>query len=401
MLHRQSLRHGRGIILDNREDVAVKKLSTLVSGVSALLTGPISLCLNSTTSNVVEGLSGWDSIKHNETKIPNRKAQLARKSGYLKSASLKNTPPNYRTTAETQQIVSAVAAFENARQAGYNTTDILKPRLDKSNYRYIVLNNGVKVMLISDESCPRAACSLCLSVGFAQDPKQFPGLAYLFGALIQRGSEKYPSSALTEFFNQHGGSKSLEVTEQLTIYDFDVKPEHLDRGLDLLAASIGSPLLSKYRLNCELGVVDSHSTIFFKMDSWRYELVLRSLANPKHPLQNVSVGSFKLLRDGPRVKYHDLQDAVAQFYERNISSNTMTLCVIGREPLDELEKMVSRDRFARIENKNIPITYGSACILEDEPLYRPEDLGKMVRVTHRHLFHCVIKYWIDFDRNDN
>lgn len=405
MLNRRSLRQ-RQFVVYSKENIIKEKLFSSVTIVSTLLTGPISLCLaKSEEYKNVECTSVWQSEKpvtarpeeldkgplmtkpliikpkNDVSPLMERCNPPDRILAHLTAQRLNSQTMNWenRSPDEKKQIIATIVRFEEARQPGYRTTDILKPRSDKSEYRYVVLNNGLRVMLISDKNCPKAALSWRLLVGLSQDPQHFPGISTLLAILFSQGSEKYPqTSDISNFFGQRGGSYKRMLSEQWQGFVFDIDPQYLDQLLDFSAAALKWPLMSKERLNEALTYTDSVSVISTKTDMMKYELVIKRLANPKHPLQNLSLGTFALLRDDPKVYYLNLRNALTEFHQKYVSSNIITLCVLGREPLDKLEEMVKGGRFESIENKHIPIPCGSSCILVHEPLYRPEDLGKTV-----------------------
>ena len=56
--------------------------------------------------------------------------------------------------------------------------EIVKPDLDKNEYRYIELDNKMKVLLISDPLTSIASGSLDVKAGSWDEPKEFGGLAH-------------------------------------------------------------------------------------------------------------------------------------------------------------------------------------------------------------------------------
>jgi secreted Zn-dependent insulinase-like peptidase len=93
--------------------------------------------------------------------------------------------------------------------------------------------------------------------------------------------------------------------------------------------------------------------------------------NPDHPFATFAVGNNQTLadRDGT-----GLRDELIAFYRRYYSANLMALAVVGREPLDTLERWV-RERFSRVENRQavgLDIT---------QPLFRPGALPARLDVV--------------------
>lgn len=55
---------------------------------------------------------------------------------------------------------------------------LIKPANDLMDYRILHLENGLRVVLISDPEADKAAASLDVNVGSLSDPEAFPGLAH-------------------------------------------------------------------------------------------------------------------------------------------------------------------------------------------------------------------------------
>src|SRR5690606_12716985 len=56
--------------------------------------------------------------------------------------------------------------------------DIAKSPRDMREYRALVLDNGMRVLLVSDPTTEKAAASVDVDAGSNADPDDFPGLAH-------------------------------------------------------------------------------------------------------------------------------------------------------------------------------------------------------------------------------
>lgn len=68
--------------------------------------------------------------------------------------------------------------------------NIQKSKIDKREYRGMVLKNGLRVMLISDVDTNRSAVCLDVNVGSWSDPPELPGLAHFVEHMLFLGTEK-------------------------------------------------------------------------------------------------------------------------------------------------------------------------------------------------------------------
>ena len=63
-------------------------------------------------------------------------------------------------------------------------TSIKKPALDKRSYKFLVLENDLKVLLVSDPDTDKSAASLNVGVGSAFDPPEFLGTAHFLEHML-------------------------------------------------------------------------------------------------------------------------------------------------------------------------------------------------------------------------
>ncbi|KAL8489852.1 hypothetical protein ACS0TY_025656 [Phlomoides rotata] len=85
--------------------------------------------------------------------------------------------------------------------------EIIKPRNDKREYRRIVLQNNLHVLLISDADTDKCAASMDVRVGSFSDPEGLGGLAH------------FPAT-------------SAFTSSEHTNYYFDVNPDGFEEALD-------------------------------------------------------------------------------------------------------------------------------------------------------------------------
>ncbi|GAA5316293.1 MAG: insulinase family protein [Candidatus Pelagadaptatus aseana] len=215
---------------------------------------------------------------------------------------------------------------------------VIKGDSDPRTYRYLSLANDLRVVLISDPETQKAAASLDVAIGSADDPRDREGLAHFLEHMLFLGTEKYPEpDAYQSFISQQGGSHNAYTSPEHTNYFFDVKAEALPEALDRFSQFFTAPLFTPEYVDRERNAVHSEYRAKIK-DSYRRERdVYREIASQSHPMSKFTVGSLTTLadRDGDLVR-----DDLLDFYQRYYSSDRMTLVVLGRESLDDLQTLV-------------------------------------------------------------
>lgn len=248
-------------------------------------------------------------------------------------------------------LVAGTSSCTVAPASRYVDAQIVKSDNDKRKYQYIELPNQLRVLLISDANTDKAAASLDVFVGSAQDPQTHQGLAHFLEHMLFLGTEKYPEAgAYQSFINQHNGHHNAYTSFEHTNYFFDIDPAHLDSALDRFSQFFIAPLFTQSYVEREKNAVHSEYMAKIKTEQRRALEVFKSVVNPKHPFAKFSVGNLQTLSDD-KEQHGSLRGQLLAFYHQHYSANVMTLVVMGREPLEDLEQMV-RTKFSAIPNSN-------------------------------------------------
>ena len=152
--------------------------------------------------------------------------------------------------------------------------EIARSEEDKRNYRGLELNNGLKVLLISDPTTDKSAAALDVHIGSMSDPRQLPGLAHFCEHMLFLGTEKFPDeNEYSKFLSQHGGSYNAFTSSDHTNYYFDVSPDNLDGALDRFSQFFCAPLFTESATEREVNAVNSEHEKNIPNDTWRIDQI--------------------------------------------------------------------------------------------------------------------------------
>ena len=223
---------------------------------------------------------------------------------------------------------------------------------DDRDYRVITLDNGLQALLVSDPDADKAAASMNVRVGSAQDPDDLQGLAHFLEHMLFLGTEPYPQSdAYQQYISDNAGSHNAFTAQQDTNYFFDIEPSALPGALDRFSEFFLSPLFNADHLESERNIVHSEYMARIRDESRRENDVLNQLLNPENPTTGFAVGSRDTLANPPEGEA-TLRERVIDFYHRYYDANVMNLAVVAPQPLDELEALVV-ERFADIPDHDL------------------------------------------------
>lgn len=220
---------------------------------------------------------------------------------------------------------------------------------DTKSYRSITLDNQLRVLLISKPGSDKAAASMNVAVGSSANPEDRAGLAHFLEHMLFLGTEKFPTAdEYQSFIRAHGGGHNAYTSQENTNYFFDVSADNLEPALDRFSQFFVAPLFNEKYVDRERHAVHSEYQAKIKDDYRRSYAVTKSQMNQENSHNRFAVGSLKTLEDR---EGNPVRDDLLRFYKQYYSANLMSLVILGRESLDELEEL-ARNKFSSVKNAN-------------------------------------------------
>lgn len=229
--------------------------------------------------------------------------------------------------------------------------DVEKSQNDPREYRYLQLDNGLKVMLVQAQETEMSAVSLAVGVGSFHNPLEFPGLAHYLEHMLFLGTEDYPEpNALQRYLEDNAGFANAYTSSDHTNYYFQTPNDLLDPSLDRFSDYFKAPLFDKEYSDKERTAVHNEWSMGKSQDPRIMFQLLGLTGNPDHPAARLSVGNRETLPGGPD---SGLYEAMRDFYQRYYKAELMTLTLVSKKPLEEQEALV-REHFAALPEEEAP-----------------------------------------------
>ena len=150
-------------------------------------------------------------------------------------------------------IAVLLSACAGAPYFSAESTVVVKSPNDTREYRALALDNGMKVLLISDPTAEKAAAAVDINAGSNSDPQDFAGLAHFLEHMLFLGTALYPESGeYQEYISAHGGSHNAYTGYANTNYYFDIDKDYLDPALDRFSQFFIAPLFTPDYVDREL-----------------------------------------------------------------------------------------------------------------------------------------------------
>ncbi len=222
---------------------------------------------------------------------------------------------------------------------------------DTASYRRFTLDNGMKVLLLSDPTLNKSSAALTVGVGSLSDPEDRQGLAHFLEHMLFLGTEKYPDvSAFDAYLKTNGGYNNAATWPDHTTYLLEIPHAAFAGALDRFSQFFIAPLFDTKFTEREMNAVNSEFQRHLENDGRRAYQVDSMIYRPGHPMSHFSIGNRETLTGTTREELLD-------FYHRHYSANVMTLALTGRASLDDLERW-AREYFAAVPDRHLePIRF--------------------------------------------
>ena len=242
-----------------------------------------------------------------------------------------------------------------------------KHPLDKTETKTLTLDNGLKVILVSNPKYNISAASMNVKVGSLSDPKDAQGLAHFLEHLLFLGTEKYPDvEDYKMYLSNNGGYSNAYTAEDHTNYLFEVIHEAYEGALDRFAQFFIAPVFNPDYTAREQNAVNSEFQKNLQHDYWRMRQIKRNIYNSDHPSNHFEIGSLETLEKVDR-------QLLLDFHKKYYSANQMALALLSKYPIADMENW-AHTYFSEIKNNQAPE-------IEYPPVYLSEkDALRLIRV---------------------
>lgn len=236
-------------------------------------------------------------------------------------------------------VATALFAFNNPAQAKvFNAKDF-------------TLDNGLQVIVITNNRAPVVAHTVWYKVGAADEPQGLSGMAHYFEHLMFKGTEKIPPGEFSRIIKKLGGEHNAFTSQDYTAYYEVVATEHLEKMMEMEADRMVNLSVPKEHFDSEKKVVlEERRQRTDNNPENRFYEQMRNALYTNHPYGTPVIGWME------EIKSYEWED-VKQFYDTWYAPNNAIVVISGNVTVDEVKPMAER-------------TYG---------LLKPKDLPKRIR----------------------
>jgi len=159
------------------------------------------------------------------------------------------------------------------------------------------LSNGLRLVAVEMPHLHSAEIAVYVKAGGRNDSPDQAGIAHFLEHMLFRGTADYPTTLeLETAFEEIGGSVNASTDEETTCYFSRVHPEHVRKGMDILASMLRRPLLSGLETEKRIIIEEALEDINEQGEEINTHNISSRLMWPGHPLGMPTIGSLETIR---------------------------------------------------------------------------------------------------------
>jgi predicted Zn-dependent peptidase len=198
------------------------------------------------------------------------------------------------------------------------------------------LANGMKFLVIEDNSIPNANMYLLYRVGSRNEHPGITGLSHFFEHMMFNGAKKYGPKEFDRAMEFNGGANNAYTTQNVTVYTNWFPASALEKIFDLEADRIASLTIDPKMVESERGVVLSERSTGLENSPWNtLSQSLNAVAFQEHPYHWPVIGYEEDIKNWTK---EDLEYYFKTYY----APNNCVVVISGSVKTDEVKRLAQK-----------------------------------------------------------
>jgi zinc protease len=212
----------------------------------------------------------------------------------------------------------------------------VKAQMKAEDVKTFTLKNGMKFLVVEDNSIPNANIYMFYKVGSRNEYQGITGLSHFFEHMMFNGAKKYGPKMFDRTMEFNGGANNAYTTENVTVYTNWFPSSATEVIFDLEGDRIASLSIDPKMVESERGVVLSERSTGLENSPW--ELLtqqVQATAFQEHPYHWPVIGYEDDMKNW---KQSDLERYFKTYYAPN---NCVTV-VSGNVKFDDVKRLAEK-----------------------------------------------------------
>lgn len=273
---------------------------------------------------------------------------------------MRKSPPLRKKKTDMKLLHAFFLCLVIAFGIAAKTPEIVKSPIDKRDFSFITLENGLRVVVVSDPQAKTSAAAMVVHAGSFDEPETHLGLAHYLEHMLFLGTKKFPTpDEFQNFLSRHGGTYNATTQNEKTTYFFNIQPEQMPAALERFSDFFIAPLFNEQLMDRELHAVDNEFHLTLNEDGQALYEIAKETSNPNHPFARFSAGNLHTLK-----KQNNLYPAVKAFYHDYYHAKNMTLAIVGPQSkaklIDFAKQYFGSIRSQALKKSHRPLVFQTA-----------------------------------------
>lgn len=215
-------------------------------------------------------------------------------------------------------------------------TTFTQAQLKAEDVQTFTLKNGMKFLVIEDNSIPNANMYLFYKVGSRNEYQGITGLSHFFEHMMFNGAKKFGPKEFDRTMEFNGGANNAYTREDVTVYTDWFPASATEVMFDLEGDRIASLSIDPKMVESERGVVISERSTGLENSPWR--LLMESMtgqAFQEHPYHWPVIGYEDDMKNW---KQADLE----RYFKTYYAPNNCVVVVSGAVKLAEIKRLAEK-----------------------------------------------------------
>ena len=198
------------------------------------------------------------------------------------------------------------------------------------------LKNGMKFLVLEDNSIPNANMYLFYKVGSRNEYPGITGLSHFFEHMMFNGAKKYGPKKFDQSMEFNGGANNAYTTQNVTVYTNWFPVSAMETIFDLEADRISSLSIDPKMVESERGVVLSERSTSLENSPWSMlGDALNATAFQEHPYHWTVIGYENDIKNWTK---EDLEKYFKTYY----APNNCVVVVSGNVMVEEVKRLAEK-----------------------------------------------------------
>ena len=209
-------------------------------------------------------------------------------------------------------------------------------QMTADDVKTFTLKNGMKFLVVEDNSIPNANMYLFYKVGSRNEYQGITGLSHFFEHMMFNGAKKYGPKKFDQTMEFHGGANNAYTTENVTVYTNWFPTSAMEVIFDLEADRISSLSIDPNMVESERGVVLSERSTGRENSPWRVLMEdVKAQVFIEHPYHWSVIGYE---HDMKNWKQSDLE----RYFKTYYAPNNCVVVVSGAVKVEDVKRLAEK-----------------------------------------------------------